>query len=155
MGPLSASGSWRGSSDPKVAIRIQSWEACDDWCDAAVLGRGPKAAKGGRVAAAGGGHRARPGRTRQRICVEGPTGGALCPGCPYPEGQPEGRPSRSLLTPFPSHAGCTWPPSSHSLLEDPRQEPLSPHSCRHSTVGSTFPAFTQPWPLIVGLRAFC
>lgn len=22
------------------------------------------------------------------------------------------------------------------------------------TVGSTFPAFTQPWPVIVGLRAF-
>lgn len=146
MGPLSAPGSWRGSSDLKVAIRIQSWEACDDSCDAAVPGRGPKAAKGGRVAAADSGHRA-----RQRICVEGLTGGALCPGCPYPEG----RPSRSLLTPVPSHAGCTWPPSSHSLLEGPRQEPLSPHSCRHSTVDSTFPAFTQPWPLIVGLRTFC
>lgn len=96
---------------------------------AAVPGRGPKAAKGGRVAAAGSGHRARPGRTRQRICVEGLTGGALCPGCPYPEG----RPSRSLLTPVPSHVGWTWPPSSHSLPEGPRQEPLSLHFCRQDS----------------------
>lgn len=43
MGPLSAAGSWGGSSSLKVAIRSQSWEAYDDppptcWCGAAVPG---------------------------------------------------------------------------------------------------------------------
>lgn len=62
----SAAGAFGGSCDLKVAIRNQSWETCDEpsptrWCGAAVPRRGPKAAKGGRVAAAGSGHRARPG----------------------------------------------------------------------------------------------
>lgn len=30
MGPLSAAGSWGSSSDLKVAIRNQSWEACEE-----------------------------------------------------------------------------------------------------------------------------
>lgn len=150
MGPLSAAGSWRGSSNLKVAIKIQSWEACDDWCDAAVPGRGSKATKEGRVAAAGGGHRARPGRTRQRICMEGLTGGALCPGCPYLEGWP----SRSLFTRVPSHAGFTWPPSSHSL----RVLAKSPSAPTPADTAQWTPHFLhslKPWPLIVGLWAFC
>lgn len=49
------------------------------------------------MAAAGGGHRARPGRTMQRVCVEGLTGGALCPGCCHLEEWP----SRSPLHPVP------------------------------------------------------
>lgn len=78
------------------------------------------------------------------------TGGALCPGCLYPEG----RPSRSLLNPVSSHEGCSWPTSSHSLLKGLCQEPLCSQSCRRSIVGCTFPGFTRPSPLIVGLRAF-
>lgn len=61
--------------------------------------------EGGRQAAAGGRHGARPGSTRQRNRVEGLTGGALCPGCPHPEGWP----GRSPLNPAPSHPaalGC-------------------------------------------------
>lgn len=43
MGPLSAAGSWGGSSNLKVAIRSQSREAYDEtpptcWCGAAVPG---------------------------------------------------------------------------------------------------------------------
>lgn len=68
MRPLSAAGCLGGSSNLKVAIRSQSREACGEppptcWGGAAVPGRGPKADEGGRAAAAGGGHRARSGRT--------------------------------------------------------------------------------------------
>lgn len=77
------------------------------WCS--CPGRGPKAARGGRAAAAGGGHRARPGTTGQRICEEGLTAGALCPGCLYPEG----RPSRSLLSPL-MRAALGQLPATHS-----------------------------------------
>lgn len=57
--------------------------------------------EGGREAAAGSGHGARPGSTRRRNRVEGLTGGALCPGCAHPEG---GQADLSLT--HPAALGC-------------------------------------------------
>lgn len=114
---LSAAGSRGGSSDSKVAIRSQSWEAHDALPPTRgviqlSLGEDQRLPmEGGKEAAAGGGHGARPGSTRQRNCVEGLTGGALYHGCPHPEEWP----GRSLLNPAPSHLatlGCL--PVTHS-----------------------------------------
>lgn len=113
--------------------------------------------EGRRDAAAGCGRGARPGRTERRICVEGLTGGVLCPWCPHPEGQS----SRSLLHRASSYPGCTWLPSSHLLLEGLCQGLLFPYSCRHSTVGSLLepglhiPCDRSALAPHCGLRTFC
>ena len=114
-----------GSSDLKVAIRSQSWEALMSPLPPAGVvqlspGGEPKAAHGGREGSScwqwawgqAWEHQAEESRG-------GLTGGALCPGCPHPEGWP----SRSLLNPALSHPaalGCLpVTQSSRISLESP------------------------------------
>lgn len=109
---------------------------------------------GGREAAAGGGHGPRPGSTRRKNRVEGLTGGALCPGCPHPEGWP----SRSLLNPALSHPAA---PGCLPVTQSSRISPESPSSPSPGDAAPWAPLWSpdslgapQAWPLMVRLRAF-